>query len=330
MLFNEVTFANQIFKSNVHNFDELALSLFNYQYLNNSVYHQYCTLLNRHPQQVKQLADIPFLPVSFFKTQAVQTGTFEAQAIFTSSTTTGTVASKHYVKDAQLYERSFTNAFELFYGLPEQYTILALLPSYLERDGSSLVVMADALIKQSKKPLSGFYLNNTAELKQTLEKLVTEGQPILLLGVTFALLDFAAEFSLKLPNTIVMETGGMKGRRKEMIREEVHQTLKQAWQLEAIHSEYGMTELLSQAYSKGDGLFDCAPWMRLVLTDPNDPLQELPKGHTGLINIIDLANIHSCAFIQTSDIGRLHPSGLFEVLGRMDQSDVRGCNLMYL
>ncbi len=328
MLFNEANFTDQIFQSNVHNFDELALSLFNHQYLNNTVYRQYCEHIDRHPHNVQQTKDIPFLPVSFFKSHTVQTGEFKPQVVFTSSTTSGNIPSKHFVKDASLYERSFTKAFELFYGNPQQYTILALLPSYLERDGSSLVVMADKLITESKKPLSGFYLNNTTELKQSLQQLQSANEPILLLGVTFALLDFAAEFPSELKHSIVMETGGMKGRRKEMIREEVHQTLMQQWQLDSVHSEYGMTELLSQAYSKGDGLFACPPWMRMVLTDPNDPLQSASK--SGLINIIDLANIHSCAFIQTSDIGRKHPSGLFEVLGRLDQSDTRGCNLMYL
>ncbi len=330
MLFNETNFTEQIFQSKIHNFDELALSLFNHQYLNNTVYREYCGYMNRHPQNVHQISEIPFLPVSFFKSHTIQTGQFEPEVIFTSSSTTGDTPSQHWVKDVSLYERSFTKAFELFYGKPNQYTILALLPSYLERDGSSLVVMADKLIHQSHNPLSGFYLNNTSELKRTLQQLQSTGASILLLGVTFALLDFAAEFNTELKHTIVMETGGMKGRRKEMIREEVHQTLKQQWNLSAIHSEYGMTELLSQAYSSGDGLFTSPPWMNIVLTDPNDPVQVLPQNQSGLINIIDLANIHSCAFIQTSDIGRTHPSGVFEVLGRLDQSDIRGCNLMYL
>jgi hypothetical protein len=330
MLFNEANFLSQIFESNIIHFDELAIQLFQHQYAHNNVYQNYCNHLQVAPNSVMVATDIPFLPVPFFKTHEVKTGAFTPEAIFTSSTTTGTVPSKHYVKQHSVYEESFLKAFHLFYGSPEQYAILALLPSYLERDGSSLIVMADRLIKESNKPESGFYLNNLEELQQTITSLKQKQIPILLLGVTFALLDFAEQFPMDLGDCIIMETGGMKGRRKEMIRSEVHDILTRQFKTTKIHSEYGMTELLSQAYSKGDGIYNCPPWMKIVLTDPNDPLLPLSHGKTGLINIIDLANIHSCAFIQTSDIGKTHEDGSFEVLGRMDQSDVRGCSLMYL
>jgi hypothetical protein len=306
------------------------MALFHHQYSHNTVYRDYCNNLNLLPQQVNHAAAIPFLPVQFFKTFEIKTGEYTPEAIYTSSTTSGGVPSKHFVKNNNIYEKSFLKTFELFYGSPNQYTILALLPSYLERDGSSLIVMAERLIQESGKPESGFYLHNFGELHQLLLTLKSKREPVLLLGVTFALLDFAEQFAIDLNGMIVMETGGMKGKRKEMIREEVHHLLTGQFNLPSVHSEYGMTELLSQAYSKGDGIFYCPPWMKVVLTDPNDPLQPLPTGKTGLINIIDLANIHSCGFIQTSDIGKTYPDGGFEVLGRLDQSDIRGCSLMYL
>ncbi len=294
------------------------------------MYQNYCNYIQRSPENVKQVTDIPYLPTAFFKSHEVKTGQYDAETIYTSSTTTGGIPSKHYVKHQSIYETSFLKAFHLFYGSPDQYAILALLPSYLERDGSSLISMAHTLIEKSGKPESGFYLNNLGELQQTILRLQQQ-TPVLLLGVTFALLDFAEQFPMDLSqNVIVMETGGMKGRRKELIRSEVHEILLSRLHLKQVHSEYGMTELLSQAYAADNGRYHCPPWMKVKLTDPNDPLTLLPDNKTGLINIIDLANIHSCAFIQTSDIGRTYPDGTFEVLGRMDQSDVRGCSLMYL
>lgn len=329
MFFNEANFKSQIFNSNILHFDELAVSLFQYQYENNEVYRGYCKHLHIDNTKVNKITKIPFLPVSFFKTHILKTGEFNPEIVFTSSTTSGSIPSKHYVKQELLYEKSFLTAFELFYGKPSDYTILALLPSYLERDGSSLIVMADKLIKLSNKPHSGFYLHNLQQLYETLLLLEKEQTPVLLLGVTFALVDFVEQFPLKLTQTTIMETGGMKGRRKELVRTELHQLLTQKFDVPTIHSEYGMTELLSQAYSKQDGIYTCPPWMKIILTDANDPLTQLPANSTGLINIIDLANIHSCAFIQTSDIGKIHQNESFEVLGRMDQSDVRGCSLMY-
>jgi hypothetical protein len=329
MLFNETNFISRIFESNILHFDELAVALFRHQFLYNPVYYHYCSHLQVTLEQVKVAADIPFLPVSFFKTHEVKTGVFEPEAIFTSSTTTGSTPSRHLVKNLDLYEQSFMKAFHLFYGSPQQYVILALLPSYLEREGSSLILMADRLIRESGHPQSGFYLHNLAALQETFQLLEKQQNPVLLLGVTFALLDFAEQFPTVLKNTIIMETGGMKGKRKEMIRQEVHEALTKRLGVSLVHSEYGMTELLSQAYSNGNGLYKCPPWMKVVLSDPNDPLQVLSTGKTGLINIIDLANIHSCAFIQTSDIGKTYADGSFEVLGRLDQSDIRGCSLMY-
>jgi Acyl-protein synthetase, LuxE len=330
MLFNEANFIQEIFKSKLIHFEELAVQLFQHQYKHNKIYHNYCNLLNVDTSAIHSVAQIPFLPVSFFKTHKVQTGAFTPESIYTSSATTGMVQSKHLVKENHIYTRSFTQAFELFYGNPEQYAILALLPNYSEREGSSLIVMADALIKLSKHAESGFYLYNFDELHQTLVHLKAKKTSVLLLGVTFALLDFAEQFPMNLSDVIIMETGGMKGRRKEMIRTEVHTQLQTAFHVKYIHSEYGMTELLSQGYSSGNGIFYTPPWMKILISDSTDALQMLPPQKSGLINVIDLANIHSCAFIQTADLGKIHEDGGFEVLGRLDQSDMRGCSLMYL
>lgn len=330
MDFNETNFLNSIFLANVHNFEELALQLFQHQHRNCKVYHQYCNYLNINPNNVTTLSNIPFLPVSFFKTHDVTTGVYEPQEIFYSSATSGSIRSKHFVKDISIYERSFLTAFELEYGNPNKYAVLCLLPSYLERNGSSLVSMAQKLIEKSEHPQSGFYLYNHAELFEHLTQLLTKKTHILLLGVTFALLDFAAKFPSDLKNTIVMETGGMKGKRKEMIRTEVHQLLQQQFQVDHVHSEYGMTELLSQAYSKKNGRFKSPSWMHVVITDSTDTLQPIEIGKTGVVNIIDLANVHSCAFIQTQDIGKVNTDGTFEIAGRLDQSDMRGCSLLYL
>lgn len=288
------------------------------------------------PAGIKKVEQIPFLPIRFFKTHAVKTGSFEPAMIFESSGTTGSVNSCHLVKDLSLYEESFLKGFISFYGTVKDYCIIGLLPSYMERNNSSLVYMVNELVTKSGHPQSGFYLNEYDRLLTVLNELESSRQKTLLIGVTFALLDFAEKHTLPLQHTIVMETGGMKGRRKEMIRQQVHAILKKAFTVPFIHSEYGMTELLSQAYSKGDGIFQCPPWMKVVLRDEEDPLSvNIPDFQNraysqGAINIIDLANIHSCSFIATDDAGRLYPDDSFEVLGRMDNSDLRGCSLMVL
>lgn len=311
-------------------FNTLALEIFRYQYLNNSVYRNFCDLLNRDPGKIGSVEKIPFLPIEFFKTHSVVSSAKPSEIIFTSSGTTGQQTSKHLVTDLSVYEESFREGFRKFYGNIEDYAILALLPSYLEREGSSLIYMVDDLIKSSKNPHSGFYLHDLNDLKEKLNLLENQGQKTLLIGVSFALLDLAENFNFKLKNTIVMETGGMKGRRKEMIRAELHGILQEAFGTEKIHSEYGMTELLSQAYSTGDGIFECPPWMKILIRDPEDALSILPSGKSGGINVIDLANINSCSFIATQDLGKDMGSGKTTVLGRFDNSDIRGCNLMIL
>jgi hypothetical protein len=325
-------FKSTIFKlSNRHDFEQTALQLFYSQAKHNSVYADYISKLGVVPEDVTDINHIPFLPISFFKSHVVTTSTFLAEHIFTSSGTAGSSTSRHFVKSLELYETSFNSAFTAFYGDANSYCILALLPAYLERSGSSLVYMADALIKSSTHKKSGFYLNNYRELINTLNVTAANGTPTLLLGVSFALLDVAEMLNdFEHPNLIVMETGGMKGRRKELIREELHLILKNGFHVPHIHSEYGMTELLSQAYSSGDGVYRTPNWMQVLIRDTTDPLSLLPAGRTGGINVIDLANMDSCAFIATEDLGRLHTDGSFEVLGRFDQADIRGCNLMAL
>jgi hypothetical protein len=285
------------------------------------------------PKTVDSIEKIPYLPISFFKTHEVKTTGFKEEIIFESSGTTGANTSRHYVKSAVLYKESFLKCFNLFYGNPSQWCILALLPGYLERENSSLVYMADHLVQKSNHEGSGFYLYDHDKLYQALVKNEITGQPTLLIGVTYALLDFCQKYSLKLKNTVVMETGGMKGKRKEIVREEVHAIIKKQFGLSTVHSEYGMTELLSQAYSKKNGLFFCPPWMKALVREYNDPFEiksSIPgkKPVSGLLNIIDLANIYSCSFIATDDVGRLHPNHSFEVMGRRDTSDLRGCSLM--
>ncbi len=312
-------------------FDEKAIALFQFQAAQNPVYQRFLEAINCDPNKVRQLSQIPFLPISLFKTHAVQTGAYRPQVVFSSSGTTGTNTSYHYIPFVELYEQSFRTAFEHFYGPAQNYCVLGLLPNYLERSGSSLVYMSEKLIEWSGHPQSGFCLYDFERLDQTLRQLEAAGQPVLLLGVTYALLDFAERFPQPLRHTIVMETGGMKGRKKELLRSEVHGILKNAFHLEQIHSEYGMTELLSQAYAKHDGQFQTPHWMKAVLREEDDPFAlhfETAKPATGALNIIDLANIHSCAFIATEDVARLHPSGQFEVLGRMDNTDIRGCSLL--
>ena len=325
---------SKIFSVTEDNFTAIALEIFRYQYIHNPVYHQYCNTLHVDIDKINAIRVIPFLPISFFKTHTIATTDFIPEAIFESSGTTGTINSKHLVKELNLYRESFTKGFEFFYGKAKDWCILALLPSYLERDNSSLVMMADELIKQTEHPLSGFYLNDQQELFNTLQQLEQQGQKTILLGVTFALLYFAEQFPMPFWHTIIMETGGMKGRRKEITRQEVHEILCTGFQLPAIQSEYGMTELLSQAYSKANGLFTCPPWMKILIRDEDDPLTihatTRDNPITGAINIIDLANIYSCSFIATDDAGKLYPNKSFEVLGRLDNSDIRGCSLMSL
>ena len=312
-------------------FEDKCLAVFNFQYINNKVYQQYCNLLGKPKSAVKQISDIPFLPIEFFKKQKVVSNKFPAQKIFTSSGTTGATTSKHYVTNISIYEKSYVKGFHYFYGSITDYCVLALLPSYLEREGSSLIYMADDLIKKSTHPKSNFYLNNLDELIATIEALEKQNQKILLIGVSFALLDLVEKHSFQLKNTLIMETGGMKGKRKEMTRHELHTILKKGFGVENIHSEYGMTELLSQAYSKGNGIFECPPWMQICLRNTENPLEPIHALHkTGGINVIDLANINSCSFIATQDLGKLHHDNTFEVLGRFDHSDIRGCNLMVL
>ena len=311
-------------------FSKTALEIFKFQSANNSVYSKYLSLIGCDILNIKSVEAIPFLPIDFFKSQKIISDTMPAQKIFTSSGTTGSVQSKHYVTDTEIYENSFFRSFELFFGKPADYCILALLPSYLERDGSSLTYMVEKLIEKSNNKHSGFYLYNFEELYDKLQLVEKTGQKSILLGVSFALLDFFEKYKLNLKNTEIMETGGMKGRRKELIRIELHNFLSSKSGVENIYSEYGMTELLSQAYSKGDSKFQCPPWMRVLIRDVNDPFSILKKGQSGGINIIDLANINSCSFIETKDLGKLNSDNSFEVSGRFDNSDVRGCNLMVL
>lgn len=311
-------------------FEALTLDIFRFQFENNGVYRSFCDLLYKHPSDIKSLTEIPFLPIQFFKTHDVLSSMAKVEKIFTSSGTTGSTTSKHKVTNLSIYEESYLKGFTHFYGNIEDYVVLALLPSYLERDGSSLIYMVDDLIQKSKHQESGFYLNNLQDLAKTLNRLEAKGQKTLLIGVSFALLDLVEQFQFSLKHTLVMETGGMKGRRKEIIRQELHDVLKKGFGVSQIHSEYGMTELLSQAYSKGNGVFECAPWMKILTRDTEDALTILPPNKTGGINIIDLANINSCAFIATQDLGKTSENNQFEIIGRFDNSDIRGCNLMAL
>ncbi len=271
---------------------------------------------------------IPFLPIQFFKTSTISTGKFHAEIIFESSGTTGDNISRHYIKDVSVYRKSFTGGFRLFYGNPQQWCILGLLPGYIERKNSSLVYMVNGLIKMSGNSNSGFYLNDHKKLYKTLVNNEIIEQPTLLIGVTYALLDFAEKYSMNLMHTTLMETGGMKGRREEITREQIHKFLKHRLGVSTVHSEYGMTEILSQAYSKNDGIFHCPPWMKILVREHNDPFAVYMKPANGLLNIIDFANLYSCSFIATDDVGRLHKNQTFEVLGRQDKSDMRGCSLL--
>ena len=316
-----------IFESGSKSFSQYSLDIFNFQYQNNPVYRNFSDSLNIIPGKIKSIHQIPFLPIDLFKIYPIQTTSFEPEIIFESSGTTQSVRSRHYVKDLSIYRKSYLKGFEKFYGSADDWCIIGLLPSYLERDHSSLVTMVNDLIKMSRHPESGFYLYEYDQLFQLLTQLGKENQKTLLIGVTFALVDFVEKFSMKLKHTVVMETGGMKGRSREMTRAELHSLLKERLGVNEIQSEYGMTELLSQAYSKSNGIFESVPWMKALVRDDDDPLEVHESGE-GILNIIDLANIYSCSFIATEDVGRIESSGRFEVLGRTDNSDIRGCSLL--
>jgi hypothetical protein len=311
-------------------FEKITLKVFRHQYDNNLVYQQFCNFLKKDKTNVKSLTEIPFLPIQFFKSHNILSTDESIQQTFTSSGTTGIQTSKHLVTDISWYEESYRLGFSEFYGNIEDYCVLALLPSYLEREGSSLIYMVEDLIQRSNHQDSGFYLHNYDELISKLIELDHLGQNVILIGVTYALLDLIEQQNFQLKNTIIMETGGMKGKRKEMIREELHSLLCNGFGVSKIHSEYGMTELLSQAYSLGDGVFECPPWMQVFIRDTEDAFTYVSEGKTGGINVIDLANINSCSFIATQDLGEKNPNHSFEVLGRFDHSDIRGCNLMVI
>ena len=324
-------FEDKVFKVDAEGFDDLALDIFRFQAKENPVYHSFLQALGKSPGDILRVSDIPFLPVSFFKSHEVRTGDYLAAGYFESSGTTGTINSRHYIRDFDLYRNSFGKGFRKFYGDPSGWVIIGLLPSYLERQNSSLVMMVDELIRDSRQPESGFYLYEFSKLASLLKQMEVAERKVLLIGVSFALVDFAASYPMALKSTVIMETGGMKGRKREMTREELHDILKNAFGINAIHSEYGMTELLSQAYAYENGYFSCPPWMKVLLRQEDDPLSvvgDTGAVQNGLINIIDLANIYSCSFIATDDIGKLHPGNHFEVIGRMDNSDLRGCSLM--
>lgn len=320
-------FSDRIFNVNKNEFEQLALEVFNFQYHYNELYKSYVDTLNINARKITSIRQIPFLPISFFKSHQIKTTSYDAQVVFESSGTTQTTNSRHYVKDVSLYKESFIKGFEKFYGSIGSWCILGLLPSYLERTNSSLIVMIDGLMRLSNHQQSGFYLYEHEKLNETLRHLENERQQIMLIGVTFALLDFAEKYQLQLKHTVVMETGGMKGRRKELTRQETHAVLKNRLGVNVIHSEYGMTELLSQAYSKGEGKFECVPWMKVLVRNEDDPFDVREHG-SGIINIIDLANIYSCSFIATDDAGNVFDDDTFEVSGRVDNSDLRGCSLL--
>lgn len=322
---------NNIFSINSEaEFQRTAIEVFWFQYEHNRVYRDYCDLLHIEVKKIRKVEQIPFLPIQFFKSHRILSSQKVPEQIFTSSGTTGSVPSKHFVTDLSLYEKSFISGFEGFYGNIEDYVVLGLLPSYLERNGSSLIYMVHRFIEKSTHAESGFYLDTISELAGTLKKLDAEGKKTILIGVSFALLTLVERFNFDLKNTIIMETGGMKGRRKELVRPALHAILSEGFGVEKIHSEYGMTELLSQAYSMGDGVFECPAHMKILIRDPEDPFTMMPDQKNGGINIIDLANLNSCAFIATQDLGKKIANNSFEIMGRFDNSDLRGCNLLVL
>lgn len=321
-------FAESVFHiPNEKAFREIALAVFRHQFSNNGIYGAFCHAIGKTPENVFATDDIPFLPISFFKSHVVKSGSFDPEAAFASSGTTGATTSRHYLKDLSLYEKSFRTCFDLFYGPAAQYCILGLLPSYLEQGGSSLVYMVHELMKQSGHEKSGFYLHDHRRLCETLLAVESSGQRTILFGVTYALLDFAEAHAMPLKNTVLMETGGMKGRKKELTKQALYEQLKSAFSVNEIHSEYGMTELLSQAYAV-DGRYRCPPWMKVVLRDETDPFHLGVS--SGAVNVIDLANLWSCSFVATEDLGRIYADGSFEVLGRMDNTDIRGCSQLAL
>ena len=318
---------DKIFNVDYQNFDQIAFEVFKFQYKNNTVYKSYCDLLKKTPSNVENISRIPFLPISFFKSHSVIC-TKKYDKVFYSSGTTNDNISKHYVSDINIYEKSFLKNFIDNYGDPKEYVILGLLPNYMENENSSLIYMVNNLIELSKSNDSGFFLKEYDHIIEKMKSLSRKNKTIILIGVSYALLDLTINKNLNLENTIIIETGGMKGRRKEMIKKELHETLKKRTGLKKIHSEYGMTEMLSQAYSKRDGIFSCPNWMRVFIRDINDPNFFYSNNRSGGINIIDLANFNSCSFIATEDMGSLHENGNFEIMGRIDHSDTRGCNLL--
>lgn len=322
-------FKNRIFNlTTTQEFEDLALEIFRYQSAHNKIYKQFLEVLKFDVLSAKKIKDIPFMPIDFFKQFEVISGTEQPLQVFLSSGTSGQIQSKHFVIDTSVYEESYLKSFELFYGPLSDYTILALLPSYLEREGSSLIYMMNDLIRKTQQHESGFYLHNFNQLAEKLIETDTKNRKVILIGVTYALLDFIEHQTFKLKNTIVMETGGMKGKRRELIREELHKKLTDGFGVNQIHSEYGMTELLSQAYSKGNGIFESPPWMKILIRDTEDAFSYHNIGKSGGINVVDLANYNSCSFIATQDLGKLHSDTTFEVLGRFNQADIRGCNLL--
>ncbi len=309
-------------------FNEVALEIFRYQFYQTEVYQDFCVGLKKTPGTVQTINDIPFLPISFFKTHSVISSSKSAEKVFESSGTTSSLPSRHHVADLSLYETSFLKSFALFYGNPKDYVVLALLPSYLERKNSALVYMAEKLVELSGKNASGFFLHEHENLFDLLDVLKTGQRKTLLLGVSFALLDFSEKYKLDFSDLIVMETGGMKGRRQEITREELHTQLRVGFDVRHIHSEYGMTEMLSQAYSKGEGIFYSPPWLRILTRDVYEPTRIQEKNKTGGVNVIDLANLYSCSFIATDDLGKVNSDNSFEILGRIDNAELRGCNLL--
>lgn len=319
--------ADKIFNVDDKNFEQIAFEVFQFQYINNNIYKSYCDLLKKTPSNIGDISGIPFLPISFFKSHSVMC-TKKYDKVFHSSGTTNENLSKHYVSDINIYEQSFLKNFIDNYGDPKDYVILGLLPNYMENKNSSLIYMVNNLIELSESNDSGFFLKEYDFIIEKMKSLARENKKIILIGVSYALLDLTESKNLNFENTIIIETGGMKGRRREMIKKELHETLKERTGLKKIHSEYGMTELLSQAYSKGDGIFSCPNWMRVYIRDINDPNFLYSNNKSGGINIIDLANINSCSFIATEDMGSLHKNGNFEIMGRIDHTDSRGCNLL--
>ncbi len=310
-------------------FEELTLKIFRFQAKNCNIYSQFITHLKIDVEEINSITKIPFLPIQFFKSNKITSNNVATEQVFLSSGTGG-IQSQHFVTDISIYENSYLKSFEQFYGSIEDYTVLALLPSYLERNGSSLIYMVDDLIKKSKNPKSGFFLKNTSKMVQIIHNHLKKDKKLLILGVSYALLDLVENQKFDLKDAIIMETGGMKGRRKELVRDELHTILSESFGVDKIHSEYGMTELLSQAYSQGDGIFSTPHWMKILVRDTEDALTLLPFGNTGGVNVIDLANINSCSFIATQDLGKVYVNGTFEIVGRFDNSDIRGCNLMVL